>query len=87
MGYKESVCVTNFYPDHCINILYPAKSIIKFTTVLHLFLMKGIFFQLNFINEILLIFVVHTKGVSTFLNFPDGNHFLPSPRCDQSYKY
>ena len=38
LGYQVVVCVTNINSDHNRNLMYPSKSMAKFTMIFHLFL-------------------------------------------------
>ena len=87
LGSYVVCCVANSNVAHNINMLYPAKSISKFTMIFYLCLTKGIYNQGNCINEFLFICVVCHEGVSKFLNFPVGKIHLIAPWCDKSWKY
>ena len=59
--YQTSGCVTNFNYSHNINVLYPTKSVSKFSIVFHFYLTKGSYCKGKYINELLFICGVCTK--------------------------
>ena len=76
--YQAADCAANFNSSHNSNVLYPANSMSKFTMIFHLCLLREFNTEGSASMSSLSYVKYIRNGVSTFINFPVGDHSFTS---------